>query len=150
MSKPETPMVTVPLPLLIRGLLGDGYWHNRPIEPEMAELILLHTRNEGQYCYIETVDEFSEHLEKPVLWEWARWRYSSDAHERAKARSAKEMEEYMVLNHNVGLVTRALMFYAALDEQRAKQTANKWVRSGAVDKCKGVGVKRLAKTKEDL
>lgn len=144
MKKETNPLVTLHLQPLVKSLLGVA--HYVTIEKEVAEILLLHTRNEHT-CHIQftsdiDVDLYGRFIDEPVLWEFGAWVASSERVLRGRIRSQKQREERFVLEANIIRVAKHICRMTSVDYEFCKLQARKWLLENS-PKIKAVGCNKL-------
>lgn len=119
----------------------EEMWHSREIESHLVEKILAITNNES-HCYIELVDEYSNHLAKPKLWDWKAWQVECDRRIRAQKIAEVARIQRYIFKANVILVTQALEDMS-FDREAAIQSATKLVTRANEKAIKAIGVDSL-------
>lgn len=99
-------------------------WSCRPIQTEIAEIIVLLTDNKHT-CFIQWDDDYSNHLKQPLLWDYGEWLKHSDRHQRAQAYSQHQREERFILEANIKLLSKAITSAISLEGEHATLLAHK-------------------------
>lgn len=151
--------ITLPLTSFIESHLGirlneagerEQSWHYRTIKKELAEIILVLTKNES-HCYIEFPSINSPHLTEPMLWELSAWNIHHDKWTREKIRSDRERVARFILETNVKIVARAFMELTCVDDlDKAKAHAFSLITSKKFGNIRALGVHKLITKEEEL
>lgn len=139
--------ITLPLRSFIDSHLGrqaDGshMWFSRPIDRNIAAIILAKTDNKS-LCYIQWADDMSPDLKEPILWEWSAWRDSSERWLRQKKYSEAQRIEREIEKQNVVMVAKAYEQEFGIGGDAAMVQAYKWVRTGNMKAMKIIGITKL-------
>jgi hypothetical protein len=111
--------ITLPLVDLIRLVLGNGYWHYRPIPRTLALTVEALTKNQSS-CYIQWTDRNNEELDEPILWDWAAWQQDCVGWERSKVIAHKARVERFLLEDNVNTLLPYFYDFTGIEGDRAK------------------------------
>lgn len=150
MSKPKEQMVTLPLSRLVWYILGCGYWESKPIHPDDAAVIHAMTKN-AYLCHVQFKDQYDDHLDNPVLWDFGHWRQSTEARDRIKRWSDSERVKRNIMDANVKIVGRVLE--SDLGMRGALVTATAYMilkSSNPVRKCMALGISKLITKEEEI
>lgn len=140
--------ITIPLKEFVKSHLNNGAWSNRPINRDIASIILAKTDNK-QYCYIQWPDEMSPDLQEPLLWDFVAWRDSEEKWLRQKRYSEQQRIEGEVERQNVYIVAKAYEECYGVSSDSAIIQAYKWVRNKNIKALKLIGIDKLI-TKETM
>lgn len=129
MQNPPSPLVTLPLQILVKDLLGAAHYVS--VSKITAEMLFIHTKNKHT-CHIQfpsdsDVDMWDKPLTSPMLWEIGAWQASSEKHLTAKRKSQLAREARFILEANILLLGRAICRFTNIDFEICKLMARKWI-----------------------
>lgn len=141
------PTVTILLKDYVAAILGQNYWHDRPISKETALTIFSITQNKF-LCFIQFSSEDGKPLEKPVLWDYAAWQDVAEHTRLARNYSHRQRVERFLFEDNVKTISKAWQDYASVSEEAANVVARR-VLTPINEKKIRVFYDGLIKTKEE-
>lgn len=114
----------------------------------------MHTGNKHT-CHIQMpsdsdVDILGRFIDKPMLWDWAAWKSSSEKYLLEKIRSQQRRDIKFVYEGNVKLIARAILRMAYITPDAAIMLGHKFMKSQDWVRIKAVGVKRLYENVKEL
>lgn len=161
MADEQDPLITLPLSVLVKELLGPhiihytDHKHCLSVEMETALAIFQATTN-THTCHVQfpadkyNVDMFGAPIKEPLVWDIRAWRLSSERHMRAKIRAKAEKDALDIQRANINRVKKAILKMSGLEPDQAAILAHKWVVNGNVERISMVGVTKLITSIEEL
>lgn len=136
MSKKQQRLVTLPLDAIVNDLLND--YDCRTISPEIAEILHLAKDKTSQY-HVQfpgehEVDISGNPIEEPRLWSLRHWQTTSEKNQKARLRSEKEREIWLVKEGNVKLLARGILRLSPINTDQATVLARMMLDKGEKDK----------------
>jgi len=123
MKHPE-PTITLLLTDLVFYALGQNYWHDRPIDKELALTIFSLTQNK-YLCHIQFNDEDGKPLAKPILWDFAAWQDVAEHTRLARNYSHRQRVERFLFEDNCNTIAKAWQEFTGVDFPNAMIVARK-------------------------
>lgn len=137
-------LITLPIKEFLHLCLGRGYWSDRPIPKQTAELIRAITKNSPESGYhIQFTSRDGEPLHEPVLWQYSFWVTDHENTMKQRAFSERQRNERYVFEANVRLVSRAYSKYTLVEGDLAQITAFQYVKKNMKSHMREIGVERL-------
>lgn len=147
----ESTYITLSVKSFIDVALGRSYWHDRPLPPDVGEILLLITRNSPEFgCFIQTRDEFNQPLSEPVLWKYSAWSDSHERYVRQKKRSEEERVKRFIFEANVNTVAKRIAAVLGVTGDAGRMTAIQLVRANKQGTLRFLGVNKLITKEEEL
>lgn len=137
-------LITLPIKEFLHLCLGRGYWSDRPIPKQTAELIRAITKNspESGY-YIQFTSRDGVVLSEPILWQYSFWVVDNEKTMQMRAFSERQRQDRYVFEANVKLVSRALTRELLLEGDLCQVTAFQYVKKNMKAQMKAVGINKL-------
>lgn len=142
-------MITLPLKKFVHYVLGQGYWHDKPIDEDIAAVIEAKTGNQI-ICYIQHADELSPNLDSPILWNLEAWKTNTERWLRAKRWSDSERAKRNIFEANMKIVTRAVEQELALRGEAAIGAALALLKQNNMNKLRILGISKLIKQESEI
>lgn len=147
-----TPLVSLPLDILVKDLLGEAHYVS--ISRLTAEILYGHCKNRHT-CHIqfpgeEDVDVMGRVINEPILWSMSAWQSAVERRLKAKLRSDRERDERFIFEANIKLVGKALARFSGLEFEIARLTARRWLVDKDHAKIRAIGVVKLYTTIQEL
>lgn len=137
-------LITLPIKEFLHLCLGRGYWSDRPIPKQTAELVRAITRNSPDSGYhIQFTSRDGEPLTEPVLWNYSFWVVDNENTLRQRAYSERARNERFIFEANVRMVSRAYTKYTLVEGDLAHVTAFQYVKKRMTAQMKEIGVTKL-------
>lgn len=147
-QRDKEPSLTLPISKITDLILGQGYWDSVLIDEELAEAILIVTKNE-KFCYIEMPDEFNL-LTQPKLWRLGKWQDAHETFMRQKRWSDRQRSLRNIQDYNVKIVAKVLVRDYYKTEENAKDTALGLVSRNKLQQIKALGVEKLVTDEKEI
>lgn len=137
-------LITLPIKEFLHLCLGRGYWSDRPIPKQTAELIRAITKNSPESGYhIQFNSRAGEPLNEPVLWSYSFWVQDNEKTMLQRAFSERQRNDRFVFEANVRLVARAYTKYTLVEGDLAQITAFQYVKKNMKAQMREIGVEKL-------
>lgn len=137
-------LITLPIKEFLHLCLGRGYWSDRPIPKQTAELVRAITKNSPESGYhIQFTSRAGEPLAEPILWQYSFWVSDHEKTMLQRAYSEKVRNDRFVFEANVRLVTRAYSKYFLVEGDLATISAYQYVKNNKKVQMKAIGVTKL-------
>lgn len=147
----ESTYITLSVRSFVNVALGNNYWNDRPLPPDIGELLLLITNNNPEFgCFIQTSDEFNQPLSEPVLWKYSAWSDSHERYMRQKKRSEEDRVRRFIFEANVNTVAKRIAIVLGISGDAGRMTAIQLVRTNKQGTLRFLGVNKLITKEEEL
>lgn len=143
----EKPSFQITLEDFLNSHLGSD--HSRPIPQHLAEIVEIISKD-LLVCYVQWPDQYSPHLDGPILWRYKYWYDDNERIMRARKRSEDERIKRFIFEANVRLVARFCKTHFGQDDNWSSVTAFSLMKKGNMKAIKALGIEKLIETEEEL